>query len=95
MHLFDVIQAPLLSEKSHLGTAEGKYAFRVRPDANKIQIKRAIETLYSVTVTEVRTMNIMGKTKGAWRRKGKRPDWKKAIVTLKEGDAIMELFEAA
>ena len=64
MHLFDVIQAPLLSEKSHLATVEGKYAFRVHPDANKSQIRRAIETLYSVKVTDVTTMNVMARPRG-------------------------------
>lgn len=95
MHLYDVILAPILTEKAHLATVEQKYAFKVHPDANKIQIRQAIEALYSVTVTDVNTTNYMGKLKGAWRRKGRRADWKKAVVTLKEGDVITELFEAA
>lgn len=95
MHLYDVIQKPILTEKAHIQTVAAKYSFKVHPDANKIQIKRAIEALYGVSVTDVNTASFMGKTKGSWRRKGSRPDWKKAVVTLKEGDVIEELFEAA
>jgi len=95
MHLYDVIQKPILTEKAHIQTVAAKYSFKVHPDANKIQIRRAIEALYGVSVTDVNTSCFMGKTKGSWRRKGSRPDWKKAVVTLKEGDVIEELFEAA
>jgi len=94
MHLYDVILSPIVTEKAQLATGDRKYSFKVAVAANKIEVRRAIEALYSVTVTDVNTSNIMGKTKGAWRRKGRRSDWKKAVVTLKEGDVIEALFTA-
>ena len=103
MHLFDVIVGPLLTEKASLEAQAidirrgrelaSKYTFRVHPDANKIQVKKAIEALYGVAVTGVNTSNFVGKLKGSWRRKGARPDWKKAVVTLKKGERIPDLYE--
>src|SRR5213592_2569506 len=69
-----------------------EYAFRVHSDATKPQIKAAIETLFKVSVTGVRTMVMRAKRRTYGRYAGRRPSWKKAIVTLKEGDAI-EVFE--
>lgn len=71
-----------------------KVVFRIRKDANKIELKNAIESLFNVTVESVRTMNVKGKNKRLGQYQGKRSDWKKAIVTLKEGDTI-EYFEGA
>jgi large subunit ribosomal protein L23 len=70
----------------------GQYSFEVHPGANKIEIKKAIEEIFSVRVTSVRTIRMPGKKKRMGRFEGKRPDWKKAVVTLKEGETI-ELFE--
>ena len=84
---FDLIIAPLVTEKSKGMVAEKKYAFKVKPDAGKIEIGRAIEELFKVKVKSVNIMNYSGKPKRAGRSAimGKRPDWKKAVVTLSEG----------
>lgn len=84
---FDLIIAPLVTEKSNAMIAEGKYAFKVKPDAEKIEIGRAIEELFKVKVKAVNVMTYRGKTKRVGRspKAGKRPDWKKAVVTLSEG----------
>ena len=89
---YGILEKPLITEKSMDGVAEGKYSFRVRKDANKIEIKLAIETIFSVKVGDVRTMQLRGKVKRQGRFAGRRSDWKKAIVTLKP-DQKIELFE--
>ena len=71
---------------------ENKYAFAVDPKANKIQIARAVEEIFDVSVVDVHTSAVHGKVKRLGRFSGKRADWKKAIVRLKDGDSI-ELFE--
>ena len=84
-----VIVAPVITEKSSAAyQARKEYAFRVEADATKPQIRAAIEALFKVTVTEVRTLVVRAKRKSYGRYVGRRPSWKKAIVTLKEGDAI-------
>ena len=87
---YDIIQTASLTEKSSLlGEKHNKYVFRVRPHANKIQIKKAIETLFQKTVIDVNTCNYAGKKKRERSQNfGRRTHWKKAIVTLKEGDKI-------
>ena len=101
-----VIKRPLLTEKSArlretggaaTAAAEGdayaqKVVFEVARDANKIDIRRAVEQLFKVSVTEVRTLVVRGKVKRMGRFTGQRPSWKKAFVTLKPGDNI-EFFE--
>jgi large subunit ribosomal protein L23 len=90
-----IIRRPLITEKSTQQKEESRqYVFEVDPKANKIEIKAAVEQLFKVKVTKVRTLNVLGKIKRLGRRYGKRPDWKKAIVTLKEGDRI-DFFEGA
>lgn len=90
-----IIRKPLITEKSTRQKEDsGQYVFEVHRNANKIEIQSAIEHLFKVKVLEVRTSNVMGKIKRLGRRYGKRPDWKKAIVTLKEGDRI-DFFEGA
>jgi len=90
-----IIRRPLITEKSTRQKEDaGQYVFEVHRDANKIEIQSAIERLFKVKVLQVRTSNVMGKIKRLGRRYGKRPDWKKAIVTLKEGDRI-DFFEGA
>ena len=85
----DVIQAPLISEKGSLLTeAANQVMFKVRPDANKIEIKRAVETLFKVKVEKVRVARYLGKIRRVGRSMGRRSDWKKAYVTLREGDKI-------
>ena len=89
----DVIVRPLITEKAERGReAARQYAFEVHRDATKIQVKGAVEKLFSVKVLAVRTAIARGKNKRVGRSIGQRPNWKKAIVTLKEGDTIA-LFE--
>ena len=92
--VYDHIQSVLLTEKATLLSEKlNKYVFRVPPSANKLQIKRAIEVIFKKKVADVNTANYAGKKKRERRADfGRRPNWKKAIVTLKEGDTIA-LFE--
>ena len=96
--MIGIIYRPLVTEKMTALQDKGRYAFEVDPRANKVDIARAISKKFQVTVTSVRTMNYKGKTKSQMTRKGrfegKTSHYKKAIVTLKEGDKI-ELFENA
>jgi large subunit ribosomal protein L23 len=101
-----VIKRPLLTEKTArlretggaaAAPAEGdeysqKVVFEVARDANKVDVRRAVESLFKVTVTDVRTLIVRGKEKRVGRFSGRRPSWKKAFVTLKPGDNI-EFFE--
>jgi len=83
---------PLLTEKMTSLTSARQYAFKVKPEANKIEIQKAVEKRFNVNVLSVRTINVKGKTKSQLTRRGRvsgrRSNWKKAIVTLKEGQAI-------
>ena len=81
----DVLIAPVISEKSYGLLDENKYTFIVRPDANKTQIKIAVEKVFGVKVGTVNTLNRQGKRKRTRAGFGKRPDSKRAIVTLREG----------
>jgi large subunit ribosomal protein L23 len=88
-----IIRKVLITEKSTvLRETRNQYFFEVARDANKIEVKQAIETIFSVKVDDVRTMQLRGKVKRQGRWVGKRNDWKKAIVTLKP-DQKIELFE--
>jgi large subunit ribosomal protein L23 len=90
-----IIIRPLVTEKStQQKEISNQYVFEVLRDANKIEIQSAVERLFKVKVAQVRTTNVLGKKKRLGRKYGKRPDWKKAIVTLKEGSRI-EFFEGA
>jgi len=84
----DIIVKPIITERSVAGIEENKYTFKVAKDANKIDVKRAIEEIFKVKVIDVKTMNVKGKMKRMGKNIGKRPDWKKAIITLKDGDKI-------
>jgi large subunit ribosomal protein L23 len=87
--LHEVIGAPLITEKGTLVNEAGnQVVFRVRREASKHDIRRAIETFFKVRVTRVRTMNYLGKTRRVGRSAGRRPAWKKAYVTLAEGQRI-------
>jgi large subunit ribosomal protein L23 len=88
-----IVKRALITEKgTMLRETRGQYHFEVARDANKVEIKRAIETIFSVKVAEVRTMQSHGKVKRQGRYVGRRNDWKKAIVTL-QPDQKIELFE--
>src|SRR5207253_9544602 len=87
--LHHTIVAPVVTEKSSAAYgARKEYAFRVHPEATKPQIRAAIESLFKVSVTDVRTTVVRAKRRSYGRYVGRRPSWKKAIVTLKEGDTI-------
>jgi len=90
----EVIKKPMVSEKTMMLLEENKYTFKVDPNANKIEIKKAVENLFDVKVLAITTMNVKGKAKRVGRHTGRTSDWKKAIVTLQEGDKI-EIFEGA
>jgi large subunit ribosomal protein L23 len=86
---YEVIIGPLLTEKGTiLKETNNQVLFKVARDANKIEIKRAVEEIFKVKVESVRTMNCKGKKKRMGRYEGRRPAWKKAIVTLKEGEKL-------
>ena len=84
----DILVKPVVSEKSYALLDENKYTFIVDPRANKTQIKQAVEAVFSVKVTGVNTINRQGKRKRTRTGFGKRPDTKRAIVSLVEGDRI-------
>ena len=89
----DVVKRPLITEKNERAREIGRqYAFEVHRDATKIQVKQAVERLFAVHVLAVRTAVVRGKNKRVGRNVGRRPNWKKAFVTLKEGETIA-LFE--
>jgi len=93
MNIFDVIKRPLISEKTSLeGEGKNIIAFEVASDANKIEIGKAVEQLFKVQVVAVNTAVVRGKVKRVGTRFGKRSNWKKAYVTLKEGSTV-DFFE--
>ncbi len=87
---WSIIIRPVITERStHLSEREeAQYAFRVHIKSNKCEIKKAIEQCFNVKVTNVNTQRVKGKRKRVRFKEGKRPDWKKAIVTLQKGDRI-------
>lgn len=87
-HHYDVLQAPVITEKSTMASEQGKVVFRVKPEVTKPQVKAAIEALFGVTVLSVNTTLVKGKTKVFRGRPGVRSDYKKAVVTLKDGQSI-------
>ena len=89
----DIILKPIITERSMEGLQENKYTFKVAKNATKPQIKLAVEELFGVDVKSVNTMNVRGRTKRVGLSRGTTPDWKKAIVTLKEGSKTIEFFD--
>ncbi len=92
LHTYQVLLRPLITEKATNLTGDNKYVFEVDRRANKNQVRDAVETAFSVRVVKVNTMNVRGKTRRRGRRLTHASDWKKAIVTLVEGETI-QLFE--
>jgi large subunit ribosomal protein L23 len=93
-HPHTVLVRPLLTEKiTAMRETGNKVGFVVRGDANRVEIKRAVESALKVRVDRVNVLNVGGKMKRLGRFAGKRPDWKKAIVTLKEGEKL-EMYES-
>ena len=94
MNVNDVIRGPLVTEKATvLKDDQRTVCFRVAVSANKTEIRQAVEKLFGVKVDSVRTMRMSGKLKRYGRFEGKRSDWKKAFVTLREGEQMIEFFE--
>ena len=89
----DIIIKPIITEESMDDMANKKYTFKVDKKANKSEIKRAIENIFNVKVENVNTMNILGKEKRMGVHVGRRPSWKKAIVTLTDDSNEIEFFE--
>ena len=92
MHLYEVLRRPLITEKNAALQAQGKYAFEVAKEANKNQVKQAVEKAFKVNVTAVNVTMVPGKMRRVGRRQVLTQSWKKAIVSLKPGDKI-EFFE--
>ena len=94
MHSGQIVLAPVVSEKSYAGTADGLYTFKVHKDAHKTQVRQAVEELFEVKVARVNIVNVQAKPKRRGLIKGKRSGWKNAIVQLHPGHTI-EFFEGA
>jgi large subunit ribosomal protein L23 len=93
--LYDIVKAPRITEKgTRLKEKNNVLTFEVRTDANKLQVRKAIEGIFKVKVMDVTTVKIAGKKKRMGQRLGRRSDWKKAYVTLKPGEKI-DIFEGA
>ncbi len=86
--VYSIIKNPLQTEKGTALRSYNKYLFHVDKKANKIEIKKAVETIYKVKVKLINTISVRGKKKKVRYAEGKTPDWKKAVVTLEEGQAI-------
>ena len=93
MTAHDIIKRPVVTEQSMAQMQEKKYTFEVDKRANKIQIRKAVEEIFGVSVKSVNTINVIGKFKRMGRNEGKRADWKKAIVTLTENSKTIEFFD--
>lgn len=92
--LLTVIRGPHLSEKSHIVAEQGQVVLKVRTDATKLEIRKAVELLFEVKVVDVQVMNYRGKVKRHGQTKGRRVNWKKAYVRLAEGSQIEGLIGA-
>lgn len=89
LRIFKILKSPHVSEKSaNLADASNQHVFKVSTDSTKVEIKQAVESLFSVKVSSVRTVNVKGKEKRHGQRLGNRSDWKKAYVTLEQGHDI-------
>jgi large subunit ribosomal protein L23 len=96
MKLTDIIRRPLITEKTSIQREDGRtIVFQVARDANKVEIRQAIEKLLGARVDTIRTSIVHGKIKRQGRFAGQRPDWKKAYVTLREGQKMPEFLEGA
>lgn len=94
MRIQEIIRRPLITEKSTVEREDKNIvAFEVHRDANKIEVKRAVEAQFKVKVAEVRIARVHGKVRRQGRWQGRRPDWKKAYVRLVEGEKQIEFFE--
>ena len=93
MMSYEIIKKPVITENSMDQLADKKYTFEVAKNANKIEIKKAVEEIFGVEVEKVTTMRVLGKVKRMGANSGKRPDWKKAIVKLTDKSKTIEFFD--
>ncbi len=93
MNKYDIIIKPIISEKSMDLSADKKYTFKVALNANKIEIKKAVEEIFGVKVEKVTTQRVLGKIKRMGANSGKRADWKKAVVKLTADSKTIEFFD--
>ena len=94
MNSYDIIRRPVLTEKSYSGIPAKTYTFEVAKSANKVEIKKAVEEIFGVTVESVTTANVKGKLRRQGRTVGRTPDWKKATVRLTSNSKAIEFFES-
>jgi large subunit ribosomal protein L23 len=94
LHPNEVLLAPVVTEKAYVGVENGRYSFRVHPDAHKTQVRQAVEELFDVRVLRVNILKVQAKPKRRGMVKGVKPGWKKAVVQLAPGQSI-EIFEGA
>jgi large subunit ribosomal protein L23 len=92
MNSYEILRRPVITEKNTMLTGQNKYTFEVAQEANKPQIKEAVEKAFKVKVSSVNVIHVPGKMRRAGRRRGMTSSWKKAVVTLEPGNKI-ELFE--
>ena len=94
MTAYDIIIRPIITERAMSGSADKKYVFEVAKTAGKVEIKKAVEEIFGVKVIKVNTLNVTGKLKRTGRYPaGRRPSWKKAVVTLSDDSKSIEFFE--
>lgn len=93
MNPYDILVKPVVTERTMKEAETKKYTFNVKKEANKYQIKDAVEQVFAVKVAKVNTMNMNGKLKRMGKTEGKRPDWKKAIITLTPDSKEIKFFE--
>lgn len=91
--VYEIVRRPIITEQSMESIDNNRYVFEVDKRANKIEIKKAVEEIFGVKVAKVNTINYRGKVKRQGVHIGRRPDWKKAIVTLTEDSKTIEFFE--
>lgn len=92
MHIFEVLRRPIITEKNTMLQEQNKYTFEVARESNKAMIKEAVEKAFNVKVLSVNVASVPGKMRRVGKHRGMTPSWKKAMVTLREGDKI-EYFE--
>jgi large subunit ribosomal protein L23 len=94
MNSYDIIRRPVLTEKSYKGIPKKTYTFEVTKDANKVEIKKAVEEIFGVKVEKVTTGNVRGKLRRQGRYAGYQPNWKKATVKLADDSKSIEFFDS-
>ena len=92
-YAYDIIKKPIITERSMMGAQDNKYTFEVAKEANKTEVRQAVEKIFGVNVAKVNIMNVNGKTKRMGRYVGKTADYKKAVITLTADSKEIEIFQ--